>query len=149
MNARLKFWIVISLIAVFAIGVAVGYFGERYIVHKRHELRSDKRGDGRPPHFPTVETLAKDLGLTPEQQDRIREIFRNNEARLEAFGGEFHKRLGELRERLMTEVKAVLTPEQRVKMEIRIREFNEKRKKDSEDSRRYPSREREDKGEVR
>ncbi len=130
MNAKLKFWIVVSLIAVFAIGVAVGYFGERYVVHKRHEMRSDKRGDGRPSHFPTVETLAKDLGLNGEQQDRIREIFKNNEARLETFSGEFHKRLGELREQLLTEVKAVLTPGQKARLEARIREFKEKRKKE-------------------
>jgi Spy/CpxP family protein refolding chaperone len=149
MNAKLKFWIVVSLVAVFAIGVAVGYFGERYVVHKRHEPREDQRGDGRPPHFPTVETLAKDLGLNPEQQDKIREIFRNNEPRLEAFGGEFHKRLGELRDQLMAEVKAVLTPEQKAKLEARIREFKEKKRKDSEDSRRDPPRKREDEGEVR
>lgn len=149
MNARLKFWIVFSLVSVFAIGVAVGYFGERYVVHKRHESGEGKRGNGPPPHFPTVETLAKDLGLNPEQQDQIREIFRNNEPRLEAFGGEFHKRLGELRDQLMAEVKAVLTPEQKAKLEARIREFKEKKKKESEASHRDPSRAREDKGEVR
>lgn len=140
MNAKLKFWIVVSLVTVFAIGVAVGYFGERYVVHKRHELRGDKRGDGQPAHFPTVETLAKDLGLSPEQQDRIREIFRSNEGRLEAFSEEFHERLGELRGRLMAEVKDVLTPEQRAKLEARISEFKEKRRKEREDK---------DKGEAR
>lgn len=140
MNAKLKFWIVVSLVTVFAIGVAVGYFGERYVVHKRHELRGDKRGDGRPAHFPTVETLAKDLGLSPEQQDRIREIFRSNEGRLEAFSEEFHKRLGELRGRLMAEVMDVLTPEQRARLEARISEFKEKRRKEREDK---------DKGEAR
>ena len=140
MNAKLKFWIVASLVAVFAIGVAVGYFGERYVVHKRHELRGDKRGDGQPAHFPTVETLAKDLGLSPEQQDRIREIFRSNEGRLEAFSEEFHKRLGELRGRLMAEVKDVLTPEQKAKLEARIKEFKKKRRKEREDK---------DKGEAR
>ncbi|HEX2694858.1 MAG TPA: hypothetical protein VHP61_03840 [Acidobacteriota bacterium] len=149
MNAKLKLWIVVSLVAVFAIGVAVGYFGERYIVHKRHEPARDGKGDGRPPHFPTVETLAKDLGLSPEQQARIREIFKNNEPRLEAFGGEFHKRLGELRDQLMGEIKAILTPGQRAKLDARIMEFKQKRRKENEDSRRDPSREQEDKGEVR
>ena len=132
MNAKLKFWIVVSLVAVFAIGVAVGYWGERYIVHKRHEARADKRGDGQPPHFPTVETLAEDLGLSLEQQGRIREVFKTNEARLEAFSGEFHKRLGELRGRLLAEVKAVLTPAQAAKMDARIREFLDKRRKDKD-----------------
>jgi len=149
MNAKLKLWIVVSLVAVFAIGVAVGYFGERYVVHKRHETRGGGKGDGRPAHFPTVETLAKDLGLSPEQQDRIREIFKNNEARLEAFGGEFHRHLGELRDQLMGEIKAVLTSEQRAKLDARIREFKEKRRKEYEDSRRDPSRDQEDKGEIR
>jgi Spy/CpxP family protein refolding chaperone len=149
MNAKLKLWIVVSLVAVFAIGVAVGYFGERYVVHKRHEQRGDGRRDGRPAHFPTVETLAKDLGLSPEQQDRIREIFKNNETRLEAFGGEFHAHLGELRDQLLGEIKAVLTPEQRAKLDARIREFKEGRSRENEDSRRDPSREQEDKGEVR
>jgi len=138
MNAKLKLWIVVSLVAVFAIGVGVGYFGERYIVHKRHE----PRGDGRPPHFPTVETMAKDLGLSQAQQDRIREIFKNNEARLEAFGTEFHDRLGELRGELMGEIKAVLTPEQNAEMEARIRAYMEKRRKDRE-------KEQDRKGEVR
>lgn len=142
MNRKLKLWIVVSLVAVFAIGVGVGYFGERYIVHKRHEARSDKRGDGRPPHFPTVETMAKDLGLSQAQQDRIREIFKANEARIEAFGKEFHARLGELRGRLMDEIKAVLTPEQTADMEARIRAYMEKRRKD-----RGPEQDR--KGEVR
>jgi Spy/CpxP family protein refolding chaperone len=117
MNAKLKFWIVVSLVAVFAIGVAVGYFGERYVVHHRHEQRGDKRGDG----------------LSLEQQDRIREIVKKNEAVLETFSGEFHQHLGELREKLMEEVKAVLTPEQRAKLDARIREFKEKRRKEQED----------------
>ncbi len=54
MNAKLKFWIVVSLVSVFAIGVAVGYFGERYVVHKRHELRGAARATGgRPTSLPS------------------------------------------------------------------------------------------------
>ncbi len=149
MNAKLKLWIVVSLVAVFAIGVTVGYFGERYIVHKRHEQARGGKGDGRPPHFPTVETMAKDLGLNPGQQARIREIFKNNEPRLEALGQEVHAHLGELREQLMTEIKAVLTPEQGARLDARLREFKEKRAKENESSRKDPSREQENKGEVR
>ncbi len=149
MNAKLRLWIVVSLVAVFAIGVAVGYFGERYVVHKRHEEARGGKGDGRPPHFPTVETMAKDLGLSLDQQARIREIFKNNEPRLEALGQEVHAHLGQLREQLMAEIKAVLTPEQIAKLDARLREFREKRKKENDSSRRDPSREQDHKGEVR
>ncbi len=149
MNTKLRLWIVVSLVAVFAIGVAVGYFGERYVVHKRHEEARGGKGDGRPPHFPTVETMAKDLGLSLEQQDKIREIFKNNEPRLEALSGEVHQHLHDLREQLMAEIKAVLTPEQNAKLDARLREFREKRTKENDSSRREPSREQQNKGEVR
>jgi len=125
MNTKYKLWIVLSLVAVFAIGLATGYFSERYLVHKRHEMKGGPDGR-RPPHFPTVESLARDLNLTRDQQDRIREIFRKNEARLKGFGDEFHKRLDEIRGQLKSEVDAVLTPEQIRKLEAMISEYMKK-----------------------
>jgi len=122
MNAKVKFWIIFSLVAVFIIGGAAGYFGERYLVHKRHEMGAGGR-DRRCPHFPTVEILAKELSLSQVQQDQIREIFKRNEDRLKAFGEEFHKRLGEMRSQLKNEIDAVLTPEQKQKLEAMINEF--------------------------
>jgi Spy/CpxP family protein refolding chaperone len=122
MNAKVKFWIVFSLIAVFIIGGTAGYFGERYLVHKRHEPRPGER-DRRGPHFPTVEILAKELSLSQAQQDQIREIFKRNEDRLKTFGEEFHKRLGEMRSQLKNEIDAVLTPEQKTKLEAMINQF--------------------------
>jgi Spy/CpxP family protein refolding chaperone len=122
MNAKVKFWIIFSLIAVFVIGGTAGYFGERYLVHKRHEPRPGER-DRRGPHFPTVEILAKELSLSQAQQDQIREIFKRNEDRLKTFGEEFHKRLGEMRSQLKNEIDAVLTPEQKTKLEAMINQF--------------------------
>jgi Spy/CpxP family protein refolding chaperone len=121
MNTKYKFWIVVSLIAVFGIGLATGYFSERYIVHKRQESR-------RPPHFPTVESLAKDLDLTQDQQDRVREVFRKNEERLKAFGEDFHKRIDKIRAELKSEVDAILSPEQVRKLESLIEEYMKKDK---------------------
>jgi len=147
MNAKIKFWIVFSLIAVFIIGGAAGYFGERYLVHKRHEPKPGER-DRRGPHFPTVEILAKELNLSQAQQDQVREIFKRNEDRLKAFGEEFHKRLGEMRSRIKNEIDAVLTPEQKQKLEAMINEYIGKRKAQYEETRRDPSRQT-DKGEVK
>jgi len=115
MNNKYKLWIVLSLAAVFVIGLAAGYLGERYIVHRAfHKGR---------PHFPTVESWARDLDLTKDQQDRIREIFAGNEARLKAFGDDFHRRMDEIRAQLKREVDAVLTPEQIVRLEALIKKY--------------------------
>jgi Spy/CpxP family protein refolding chaperone len=124
MNTKYKLWIVLSLVAVFVIGLATGYLSERYLVHRRsHGGGQEGR---RPPHFPTVESLARDLDLTPDQQERIREIFKGNEARLKAFGDEFHKRLDEIRAQLKKEIDAVLTAEQIKKLEAMISEYMKK-----------------------
>lgn len=127
MNAKVKFWIIFSLVAVFIIGGTAGYFGERYLVHKRHEPRPGER-DRRGPRFPTVEILAKELSLSQAQQDQIREIFKRNEERLKAFGEEFHERLGEMRSQIKNEIDAVLTPEQKQKLEAMIDQFMKKEK---------------------
>jgi Spy/CpxP family protein refolding chaperone len=127
MNAKVKFWIIFSLVAVFVIGGTAGYFGERYLVHKRHEPRPGER-DRRGPHFPTVEILAKELSLSQAQQDQIREIFKRNEDRLKTFGEEFHKRLDEMRSQIKNEIDAVLTPEQKQKLEAMISQFMKKEK---------------------
>jgi len=127
MNAKAKFWIIFSLVVVFIIGGTAGYFGERYLVHKRHEPKPGGK-DRRGPHFPTVEIMAKELNLSQAQQDQIREIFKRNEDRLKAFGEEFHKRLGEMRAQIKNEIDAVLTPEQKRKLEAMINEFMKKEK---------------------
>ena len=147
MNTKYKLWIVLSLIAVFAIGLATGYFSERYLVHKRHEMKGGPDGR-RPPHFPTVESLARDLNLTRDQQDRIREIFRKNETRLKGFGDEFHKRLDEIRGQLKSEVDAVLTPEQIRKLEAMISEYMKKDRMSHDNMPGDPSRH-QDKGDMK
>jgi hypothetical protein len=139
MNGKYKVWIVFSLIAVFILGITTGYFSERYLIHKRFE-QMDGREDRRPHHPPTIEALAKALNLDQGQQDRIREAFRMNEERLKAFGEEYHKQLNGIRAQLKTEIDAILTPEQKQKMEALIRESNAKRKDSNGQERREPSR---------
>ena len=130
MNTKYKIWIVLSLVAVFAIGLMTGYFSERYLVHRGpHKGGPEGR---RQPHFPTVESLARDLDLTQDQQDRIRGIFKENEARLKDFGTGFHKRLDEIRAQLKREVDAVLTPDQIRKLESLISEYMKKNKMPAE-----------------
>ncbi|MFQ6038985.1 MAG: hypothetical protein ACE5LV_10260, partial [Candidatus Aminicenantales bacterium] len=77
-----KFWIIFSLIVVFVAGVAAGILLENSLLEKKPEKTPRKRSSVR---FPSLEIMAEELRLTPEQQNKIREIFRNSEQRLRKY----------------------------------------------------------------
>ncbi len=124
MKNKYRIWIALSLLVVFGLGVAAGVFGERYLAHKKFRRPPEPR-----PHFPTLETMARELELTADQQERIREIFKRSEERLKEFRSDTNARLWELRKTLKVEVDAILTPEQVQKMEDLIRRYTEMRKR--------------------
>lgn len=126
MKNKPRLWIALSLLVVFGLGVAAGVFGERYVMHKKFRRPSEPK-----PHFPMLETMAKELELTTDQQERIREIFRRSEERLKEFRSDYTARLGELRRTLKVEIDAVLTPEQAQKMGELIRRYSEMRRRPS------------------
>jgi len=116
MNKKYKLWIALTLLVVFALGVAGGVLGERYFMHKR-----DRRpGQERTP-FPLLEPVAKALGLTVEQRDKIREVFKQNDERMKGLDTEIHARLREMRGRLKGEIDGILTAEQRLKLDEMIK----------------------------
>jgi len=134
MKTKYKILVALTLLVVFGLGVAAGVLGQRYVTH-----RASRRAAAARPHPPSPESWAKELGLTQEQQDKMREIFKRNEERMKAYRTESRARLGELRKQLWEETDAVLTPEQKKKNDEMIRRFEEWRKKESE---RNPSRDR-------
>jgi|GEM_PF-199132 len=124
-----RVWIVLSFILVFAAGIAAGLFGHNWLSAKRP---GDRRGSVRPP---SMEDWAKELGLTAEQQTRLRGLFEANDARmrgdarLKELRAETSKRYGELRSQLQVEIDAVLTPEQKAKSEAMFKRHQEERRK--------------------
>lgn len=128
MRNKFKFWIVLSLLVVFAAGVAAGIFSEKYLISKKpgRERRA-------PYPFPSLEMMAQELGLSQEQKERIREIFNSNEERLKGLRGYMHDRLSEIRTQLKTEIESVLNPEQKQKFEAMIEKYLSQRKKELEE----------------
>ncbi|MDH4195820.1 MAG: hypothetical protein OEW05_00275 [Candidatus Aminicenantes bacterium] len=118
MIGKYKALIIITLIVVFALGVAGGYFGERYLKHVRAERMRQNR-----PHFPSLDTMAKEVGMSAEQRERTGEVFRQNEERLKSLRGLMRDRLQEMRGQLKNEIDAILTAEQRVKFEAMIEKY--------------------------
>ena len=122
-----KFWIVFSLIVVFAAGFIGGILFEKHLIDKKVEKRVKRRSSVR---FPSLEIMAKELSLTPEQEEQIREIFKNNEERFKNLRKNIDDRLSSIRSQLKNEIKNVLTDEQVIEFEAMIEKYISQRKKE-------------------
>jgi hypothetical protein len=76
--------------------------------------------------------MARHLGLSPDQKESIRQIFERNDSTFKELYTEMHNRLSAIRTEIKNQIDAVLTPEQRQKMEAIIAKHGEQRKKESE-----------------
>lgn len=129
MKNNYKFWIIFSFILVFIIGVIGGFFLEKHLIQTKPRKIKRERRDV---HFPTLEVMAKELALSSEQEEKIREIFKNNEGRLKDLKSSIHERLSKIRTQLKDEIKNVLTEEQKIKFEEMIERYIQQRKKEAE-----------------
>jgi Spy/CpxP family protein refolding chaperone len=127
--SKSKIWITIALVLVFATGVAVGVFAEKWWFTKRPGMRG---GGPNPANYPSMARWANELGLTAEQQAKIQDIFKANEERIKGLRTDFYKNLGDIRDQMRKEIDAVLTPEQKQKMEAMIQKQMEQHRKEME-----------------
>ena len=123
-----KLWIILSLILIFAAGVGGGIFAERWWLAKKPEARRSIMAA----RYPSRDRWAKELGLTAEQQEKIREIFKKNDERIKGLRTDYFKHVGEMRDELKKEIDAVLTPAQKQKMEAMIQKFSEEHRRENE-----------------
>lgn len=130
MKNNYKFWIVLSFIAVFAAGVAGGILFENNFLDKKPRRNTERRSSVR---FPTLEMMAEELGLTSEQQEKLREIFKNNEERLNTLRNQIHDQYTALRSQVKEEMMEVFSEEQKIKFEAMIDKYLAERKKEMEE----------------
>lgn len=141
-----KFWIVFSLFLVFAAGFIGGILFEKHLIDKKVEKRVKRRSSVR---FPSLEMMAQELSLTTDQEEQIREIFKNNEERFKNLRKNIDECLSSIRSQLKNEIKNVLTAEQVLKFEAMIEKYISQRKKEMERRKKHPRNHRKDKGETR
>ena len=128
MNNKFRLWIVLSLAGAFAAGVLGGLFAERSLIHPRQHTRVQRSPD----HPPNLEEMARELGLSPDQKEAIRQIFEKNDGRFKELYTEMHSRLSALRSEIKNQIDAMLTPEQKQKMEALISQHGGQRKRESD-----------------
>jgi len=134
MKHHYKLWTIVSLIVVFAIGFLGGYVFDRHIIGKQPLHRGERTDRNRPnpSPYPALDMFAQELELTPEQEEQIREIFKNNEERFRALRKDMNAGLREMRVQLNNEIMSVLTEDQKAKYEAMIERFHAQRKREAD-----------------
>lgn len=125
MKNKYIFWVVFSLIIVFLAGVAGGIFIDKYLIMKKPNWAKSEKMKKRPVPFPSLEMMAEELKLTQEQEEKIREIFRNNEERFKNLRGQIQEQLSKMRTQLKEEIMNVLDTEQEEKFEAMLERYNQ------------------------
>jgi len=144
MKNNYKFWIILSLVIVFLAGIMGGILFERYVIDKKPARRSRRAS---PVRFPTLEMMAQELNLSSEQQEQIREIFKNNEVRIKTVRKDVNKRFLSMRTQIRSEIIDVLNEEQKLKFEDMINKYISQRKETLERRKKHSSKRKKDRGE--
>jgi hemerythrin-like domain-containing protein len=134
MKNHYKFWIVLSFLVVFAAGIFSGIIIEKQFLSKKSEktFRKHPIKERQRIHFPTLDDMAKELELTSQQQEKIQEIFDNNEERLKTLSQEVQKQFISMRAKFMQEIKSVLDQDQTVRFDAMIEKYLSQRKEQIE-----------------
>ncbi len=134
MKNHYKFWIILSFLVVFVAGIFSGVIIERQFLSKKSDETSRKhpRTERQRIHFPTLDDMAKELELTSQQQEKIQEVFDNNEARLKTLSQEVQKQFISMRAQFMQEIKSVLDQDQTLRFDAMIEKYLSQRREQIE-----------------
>ena len=135
MKKNPKFWIALSLIAVFAAGMACGFLIDKHLDRRERSRRDRRRGS---PHFPTLEIMAEELKLTSNQQTRIKELFKKNEETFKTLGRHMGERLSAMRKQLLSDIKNVLDKEQNQRFDAMVEDYMNRMKQEMESRKKRP-----------
>ena len=151
MRNHYKFWTVLSLFIVFIAGIASGVLLEKNILNKEHRSRSERSDSQKRPsvRYPTLDLMADELKLTPEQREQLQEIFKNNEERFKTLRKEQNQSLRTIRSQLIKEINSVLTEEQQIIYEAMIEKYRSQRNREWESKKRQSDRSPGEKGEQK
>ena len=117
--SRLRFFGAAVLFATFAVGAlsgtAVSEMNERRTATVAPATNDACKDENSGRH----KSMLDDLGLTPEQQERVDAILADRKRQLDLFWNENKPRMEQIVDSTRAEIRAVLTPEQRAELDRR------------------------------
>jgi Spy/CpxP family protein refolding chaperone len=131
-DSRVRIWFALFVLVVFAVGLAGGVIAGRVVTRRPAIERGverdrgprdfgpggpgSRRGGGPPPRV-LADRLAKDLGLTAEQQAKVEAVLTASREHVESLQRDVRERLDAEQRNLRDEIRKVLTPEQQQKFD--------------------------------
>lgn len=113
--------------AVFVLGIALGSLGT-YLVTSRVQAARPQLSLARDPSG-VVARFTHDLNLDPEQQKEIEAIFNDTRAKYAALHERLDPEYEQVRQQGRDKIRAILTPEQKPKLEELLRQIDEDRRR--------------------
>lgn len=135
---------ILTVVAMLAVGVALGIGVERRVLHRRPDNRGGRGGGGpfgmisEPVDTASrnrmrariVKRITDELALTPTQAQSVNNIFARRELQLDSLRMRVGPQLDSLRDHMRVAIDSVLTPEQRIKFAEQRRRMDERRRAD-------------------
>jgi Spy/CpxP family protein refolding chaperone len=115
------------VVLLFVIGIGLGSAGTFLCMRNPSQLMGHYV---HPNRVEIVNRLSHDLNLTPDQRSRIESIVNTSHDRFHALDQQLEPQYDAIRQDARNKIRAVLTPEQKVKFEEEVRRLDEQRKKD-------------------
>lgn len=149
-SPRSRWMALLTVVAMLAVGVALGIGVERRVLHRRPDIRGGRGGGGpfgminEPVDTASrhrmrariVKRIADDLALTAAQSQAVDAMFARRELQLDSLRMRVGPQLDSLRDQMRASIDSVLTPEQRVKSAEQRRRMDERRRADDGQRRR-------------
>ncbi len=118
----------VLVLAVFVLGIALGALGV-YLAGGRVWGARPEATSYRDKRAHLVEQLTRELTLTPEQQKQLEAILTDMQAKYRALHEQITPQTEQVRQQGRERIRAILTPEQKPKLEDFLRRMDEERKK--------------------
>jgi Spy/CpxP family protein refolding chaperone len=121
------------VLAVFVLGAALGALGMYWAGRNVMAGPGHRQGPSSPGEHNArvVDSMKKDLGLTPDQQKQLLAILEQTGAKYKSVHEQVAPQMDAIRKEGRDQIRGILTPEQRAKFEEKLRQMDEERKKRS------------------
>ncbi len=130
-NLRARRKAIVLVLVVFVLGIGLGALGA-YVAGRSVWSAPTEGASHRGKRAHGVERLTRELNLSPDQQKQLGPILDDMQAKFRALHEQAAPQAEQVRQEGRARIRALLTPEQKLKFEDFLRRLDEQKKKKSE-----------------